>query len=47
MDAMTIDYLPLKRITALHADEIHEAIGRVVNSGCYLHGEGTMRFEEE
>ena len=44
---MTIDYLPLKRITALHADEIHEAIGRVVDGGWYLHGEGTRRFEEE
>lgn len=44
---MTIDYLPLKRITALHADEIHEAISHVVDGGWYLHGEATERFERE
>ncbi|MBR1449229.1 MAG: DegT/DnrJ/EryC1/StrS family aminotransferase [Prevotella sp.] len=42
-----IDYLPLKRITAMHGDEIHEAIRRVVDSGWYLRGEATARFEEE
>lgn len=42
-----IDYLPLKRITALYADEIHEAIARVVDGGWYLHGEATARFEQE
>ena len=44
---MTIDYLPLKRITALHADEIHEAIRCVVDGGWYLQGEATRRFEED
>jgi dTDP-4-amino-4,6-dideoxygalactose transaminase len=44
---MMIDYLPLKRITAMHADEIHEAVGRVIDSGWYLRGEATERFEEE
>ena len=44
---MTIDYLPLKRVTALHADEIHEAVSRVVDGGWYLHGEATERFERE
>lgn len=42
-----IEYLPLKRITAMHAEEIHEAIRRVVDSGWYLHGEATARFEED
>ena len=44
---MTIDYLPLNRITALHADEIHEAVSRVIDSGWYLRGEATARFEED
>ena len=44
---MTIDYLSLKRITAMHADEIHEAVNRVVDGGWYLRGEATARFEEE
>ena len=42
-----IEYLPLKRITAMHADEIHEAIRQVVDSGWYLHGETIARFEQE
>ena len=41
-----IDYLPLKRITAMHADEIQEAIRRVVDSGWYLHGETVENFEQ-
>ena len=44
---MTIDYLPLKRITAMHADEIHEAIREVVDGGWYLRGAATARFEAE
>lgn len=44
---MTIDYLPLKRITAMHADEIHAAIRQVVDGGWYLRGEATQRFERE
>ena len=42
---MTIDYLPLKRITAMHGDEIHQAISTVVDGGWYLRGEATERFE--
>lgn len=42
-----IEYLPLKRITAMHADEIHEAILRVIDGGWYLKGEATARFEED
>ena len=43
---MMIDYLPLKRITAMHADEIHQAVGRVIDGGWYLKGEATERFEQ-
>ena len=43
---MTVPYLPLYRITALHADEIHQAIDEVVDAGWYLHGEATARFEQ-
>ncbi len=42
-----IDYLPLKCITAMHADEIHEAILRVVDGGWYLRGEATAQFEQQ
>ena len=44
---MTIPYLPLQRIMALHAEEIHEAVARVIDSGWYLRGEATARFEED
>ena len=40
-----IDYLPLKRITEMHADEIHQAVSRVIDGGWYLKGEATERFE--
>lgn len=42
-----IEYLELKKITALHADEINAAVTRVVNSGWYLQGGETRRFEEQ
>ncbi len=41
-----IDYLPLKRINARHNTEIREAISRVLDSGWYLRGEATRRFEQ-
>ena len=41
-----IEYLPLKRITALHAAEIHDALSRVADSGWYLRGEATASFEQ-
>lgn len=44
---MKIEYLSLKKVTALHSAEIIEAVDRVVNSGWYLHGEATERFEKE
>lgn len=42
-----IDYLPLKKITTLHDDEIKVAVERVIDSGWYLKGEATQRFEEQ
>lgn len=40
-----IPFLSLKDITAKYADEIHEAVLRVVDSGWYLQGEENARFE--
>lgn len=42
-----IPFLELKQVTAAHADEIHEAVKRVVDSGWYLQGEENARFERE
>ena len=42
-----IEYLSLKRITAMHADEIQEAVHRVVDSGWYLQGLAVRQFEQE
>ena len=44
---MTIEYLPLKAITAMHADEIHKAIEQVVDGGWYLKGNATASFEHD
>ena len=44
---MTIPYLPLQRITAMHVDEIHEAVSRVIDGGWYLKGEATLQFESD
>ena len=41
-----IKYLDLKRINDLHDAEIRQAIGGVLNSGWYLKGEATRRFED-
>lgn len=40
-----IEYLPLKRITEMHAAEIHEAIRQVVDGGWYLKGKAAECFE--
>lgn len=40
-----IKYLDLKDVTAMHGDEIIAAVNRVTNSGWYLLGEETKRFE--
>lgn len=42
---MTTEYLSLKKITALHGEEIQAAVDRVVRSGWYLQGEATQDFE--
>ena len=41
-----IPFLSLKDVTALHSEEINEAVNRVVNSGWYLQGEENKCFEE-
>lgn len=35
---MMIKFLDLQKVTAKYADEIHEAVNRVVDSGWYLQG---------
>lgn len=47
MDTTKIKYLDLKKVTERHAEEIHEAVARVIDSGWYLLGEAVARFEEE
>ena len=42
-----IPFLELKQVTAAHSEEIHEAARRVIDSGWYLQGEETARFEAE
>ena len=41
-----IPFLSLRDVTALHGEEINEAVTRVVNGGWYLQGEENKRFEE-
>lgn len=41
-----IQFLSLKDVTALHGEEINEAVARVVNGGWYLQGKENERFEE-
>lgn len=43
---MHIPFLSLKDVTAKYADEIHEAVHRVVDSGWYLQGKETEQFEQ-
>ena len=44
---MSIPFLSLKDVTALHGAEIEEAVSRVVRSGWYLQGEENARFEAD
>lgn len=37
----------LRKITERHIDEIREAVNRIIDSGWYLKGEATHRFEED
>ncbi|MGN0281425.1 MAG: DegT/DnrJ/EryC1/StrS family aminotransferase [Prevotella sp.] len=43
---MNIKYLELKKVTAMYADEIHEAVREVVDGGWYLQGFSNQKFEE-
>ena len=42
-----IPFLELKQVTAAHAEEIYEAVRRVIDSGWYLQGEENARFEKD
>ena len=42
-----IPYLPLKKINGQHLEEIKTAIATVLESGWYLKGEATERFEKD
>ena len=42
---MKIPFLSLKDVTALHGEEINEAVSRVVNGGWYLQGQENEQFE--
>ena len=42
---MKVDFLSLKDVTALHAEEIKEAARRVIDSGWYLQGKENEQFE--
>lgn len=42
-----VSFLSLKDVTALHGEEINEAVTRVVNSGWYLQGKENERFETD
>lgn len=43
---MMIKFLDLQRVTALHGSELQEAARQVIESGWYLQGEATKRFEQ-
>lgn len=42
-----IKFLDLQKITAKYADEIHEAVNRVVDNGWYLQGKENEKFEAD
>src|SRR5574344_337662 len=42
-----IKFLDLQKVTAKYADEIHEAVLRVVDSGWYLQGQENEKFETD
>ena len=42
---MIVPFLSLKDVTAIHGEEISEAISRVVNGGWYLQGKENEQFE--
>ena len=42
-----IKFLNLQKITTKYADEIHEAVNRVVDGGWYLQGKENEKFEAD
>lgn len=44
---MKVPFLSLKDITEMHSLELHEAVGRVIDSGWYLQGAENERFEKD
>jgi len=42
---MEIEYLSLKKINDMHAEEIQQAVNRILSSGWYLKGDATKEFE--
>lgn len=44
---MYIPYLSLKKVTDMHLEEIEDAVKKVIESGWYLQGEATKRFESD
>lgn len=44
---MQVPFLSLKDITAKYADELHETVLRVTDSGWYLQGNENKKFEED
>ena len=42
-----IKFLDLQKVTALYAQEYHEAVRGVVDSGWFLQGEQVKAFESE
>ena len=42
---MQVKFLDLQKVTAKYADQMHEAVLRVVDSGWYLQGHENERFE--
>lgn len=45
MSVMNIPYLSLQKITSMHHQAISDAAQKVIDSGWYLKGEATARFE--
>lgn len=43
----SVSYYNLRDVTAMHGEEINDAIREVVDGGWYLRGEQTRRFEKE
>lgn len=44
---MQVNFLDLQKVTAKYADEIHEAVNRVVDLGWYLQGKENEQFEAD